>query len=170
MTIVLVSINDDDKVPRTNAVRGYMNSILILEKKNADKTLCTLLIEVGPRGWLYPLSGIVSMITTRRIVNYMTNFKQLFEKDKESYDSMTVDEIARKRFEKIQKEKNKETNIIEDDDVNNKDDLRITIRMLENKLVQISNTERKDKINLTDLKERVRNDLNAAKNKLSRLK
>jgi len=169
MTIVLVSINDDDKVPRTNAVRGYMNSILILEKKNADKTLCTLLIEVGPRGWLYPLSGIVSMVTTGRIINYMTNFKQLFEKDKESYDSMSVDEIARKRFEKIQKDKNKETTIIEDDDVN-KDDLRVTIRMLENKLVQISNTERKDKINLSELKERVRNDLNAAKNKLSRLK
>ena len=169
MTIVLVSINDDDKVPRTNAVRGYMNSILILEKKNADKTLCTLLIEVGPRGWLYPLSGIVSMILTSRITNYMTNFKQLFEKDKESY-AMSVDEIARKRFEKIQKDKYKETNIIDDDGVNNKDDLKVTIRMLENKLVQISNTERKDKIDLTDLKERVRNDLNAAKNKLARLK
>jgi hypothetical protein len=42
------------------------------------------------------------MILTSRITNYMTNFKQLFEKDKESY-AMSVDEIARKRFEKTQK-------------------------------------------------------------------
>lgn len=170
MTIVLVSLNDDNKLPSTfNTVRGYMNSILILEKKNADKTLCTLLIEIDPKGWLYPVSGIVSFITTNRLIKSMTNFKSLFENDKDSIENMTmsIEQIARKKFDKSQKEKNKDTTI---DEVSiNKDDLIATIRMLELKLNEISKSEKNEKIDLTQLKDRVRSDLIAARNKLSRL-
>jgi hypothetical protein len=172
MTIVLVSINDDSsKFPATfNTVRGYMNSILILEKKNADKTMCTLLIETDPKGWLYPVSGIVSYIMQNRLIKSMTNFKNLFEKDKDSIENMTmsVEQIARKKFEKSQKDKNKETTI--EEVTIYKDDLIATIKMLEAKLSDISKTERNDKIDLTQLKDRVRSDLIAARNKLSGLK
>jgi hypothetical protein len=100
----------------------------------------------------------------------MTNFKNLFEKDKDSIENMTmsVEQIARKKFEKSQKDKNKETTI--EEVTIYKDDLIATIKMLEAKLSDISKTERNDKIDLTQLKDRVRSDLIAARNKLSGLK
>jgi hypothetical protein len=170
-TSVLVSINNDDKKLPSSflTVRGYQNSVLILEKQSADRTLCTLITETGPGGWLYPISGILSMIITSRLASTITSFIKLFDKN-DIYDNMSVEEVARNKFEKAQKEKNKEKLLDDADKTIYKEDLQSTIRMLENKLTSIQKTERSENIDLSDLKRRVVSDIKSAKSKLSNFK
>ena len=150
-----------------NTVRGKMNSILILEPYGG-KTKATYIVEMDYSGWI--LSSIAS-IWADKITSSLYSIKNELEKKTEGEEGLSIEEIARKRIEKmkeIQRSKEMSSTIIDTVDVS-KEDLEVTLIQLENRLETIMASERKQKINLSELKRTVTKDITKIKDRIKKI-
>ena len=100
----------------------------------------------------------------------LRDLKKALEKENIDEDgALSIEEIARKRFQEKLNLAKKE-NSIGDDLIISKDDLRAIIQNLELKLIRVAKTESLEKIDLSDLKSRIRSDISKAKNNLNQLR
>jgi hypothetical protein len=177
-TQCLVSTDENNAIDQSwFNVRGNINSILVLEPKGTG-TLVHYIIEINPKGWLkIPIVSLISdSIIGDRQVNVLESLKESLEEEdrqknidqKDGGKILSIEETARLRFKKSQKDKedkNKSNSIIDDSTVS-KEDLLQTISILEKRLINLKKTEKQDKIDLRDLKNRVENDIDRTKLKL----
>ena len=157
-------------------VRGNYNSILVLEPKGS-KTLCTLVIEINPGGWMTLLLGppISRWFVGEKIASTLEGLKGYIEKEFAlDSSSVSIDEAARKLYQKrLKKQKDKESksSILYDYSIDvSESDLLNTIKVCESSLKAISVSERKDKTDYSELKSKIETDLTLAKKRLQSLK
>ena len=169
-SLVLVNVDASGDVPRSWLyVRGKQNSILVVEPKGEHSTTVTLCIEKEPMGWAVG-SLLSNMSLGGSPVLVLRDLKKALEKENIEEDgALSVEEIARKRFQEKLNLAKKE-NSIGDDLIISKDDLRAIIQNLELKLIRVAKTESLEKIDLSDLKSRIRSDISKAKNNLNQLR
>jgi hypothetical protein len=169
--IVIFCKDAHDQLPgwSWNKVRGKLNSLLILEPQGLTKTRVTYLVEVDQGGviakWLLG-NNASNMIAGDSPVAFLTSLKVAAEADIMD-ESLGVDEAARLSFQKQLKKRDSFGSSIVDDiglaSQTSKADLQETVRVLESRLAELRKSERADKLDLSDLKRRVRDDLDKAK-------
>jgi hypothetical protein len=149
---------------RWDTVRGRMNALLILQPIGSSKTKVTYIIEVEPNGWArWFLSREVidffcGNCTTEMLLSLKADIEKSFD------EGLSVEEAARREFQKkLQKEKHF-VSIVDDVGVD-KQDIKDTLAMLHNKLRELEKTERTEKLDLSALKNRVREDIRKARSR-----
>eukprot|EP01041_Mallomonas_annulata_P008036 gene8036-16469_t len=166
---VFVSVDAPDETPKSSrAVRAHMNSLLVLEPKSATRTQATYIIEVQDSGW-FP-SYIVEFVADKYISTLSMLKKELEDAETEEENALSVDEMARLRFQRHQNVAKKlHGTTIVDDVTTTKEDLQNTVKLLEQRLKDLRKTEKSEGLNLSDLKGRVEKDLTKAKERLKSL-
>lgn len=176
--VIVTFDNSDAKKPLNFfQVRGNYNSILVLEPKGS-KTLCTLVIEINPGGWMTLLLGppISRWFVGERIASTLDGLKIYIEKEfaSDTSSSVSIEEAARKLYQKrLKKQKDKESksSILYDYSINvSESDLLNTIKVCESSLKAISASEQKDKADYSELRGKIETDLMLAKKRLQSLK
>ena len=169
-SMVVFQKDAHDKLPQGagGAVRGEMNSLLVLEPVGHHKTKATLLVECDPKGlsWLLG-SGTVDFLAGDGIVKPLWWLKVAVEEGLDD-DSLSIEAAAQKRFLRKQNaERELGATIVDPGSTeSSEEDLQETIRILEDRLRAIARDERETGLNLSDLKTRVKNDLAKARGKL----
>lgn len=165
---VFVSVDASNEVPKSFwAVRGKINSLLILEPKSAERTLVTYIIETDYSGWLF---SYLANLFADGLIDTLKMLKNEMEKETEDDSKLTVEQAALSRFKRHKEmtdKKNQGISIIEDISTSS-EDLKETIKILENRLKDIRNTEISQNIDLSELKTRVTKDITKAKARLLR--
>lgn len=169
-SVVIFRKDARDKLPASggwNIVRGEQNSLLVLEPLGLTRTKATLLVECDPKGWGWMLGpGIVDFCAGDSIVQSLWWLKRAIEADVED-DSLSVEEIAQRRFKRKQeREKELGATILDDMGATSKEDLLKTVSVLEASLARLAQDERESGLNLRELKERIQSDLAKAKSRL----
>ena len=167
MSSAFVNVDASTVAPTgtTWAVRGKMNSVLLLKPLNAELTEVTYVVEVQPNGWFF--SWFVDYFGNR-LADPIANMKKELEKDLIVEDaSASVEEIARQRFKRHQaqiQEKNK-TSIVKDvtADV---EDLKKTLTILESRLDDIRKSQKSEGLDLSALENRVKSDIARLKKRI----
>ena len=150
-----------------NCVRGQLNSILVLEP-SGSKTKATYIVECDYSGWIFTF---VSNLFADKLSNSLLDLKKYVESQRdEDEDSLDTDTAARRRFEKLKEQQRKRemsnsTDIIDDVNVDS-DMLESMLLNLENRLQDLQMSERKENINLGELKKKVRFDIERIKERL----
>lgn len=160
MSSAYVNVDAASLAPRATswAVRGKMNSLLLLRPLNAGVTEVTYVVEVQPNGWLF--SWFVDYFGNC-LADPIVNMKKELEDDLEGEDATaSVEEIARQRFKRhqLQKEEKNHTSIVKDvtADV---EDLKKTVQILEARLADIRKSQRSEGLDLSALEKRVKSDI-----------
>lgn len=169
MSSAFVNVDASAIAPKatTWAVRGKMNSILLLKPLNAGVTEVTYVVEVQPNGWLF--SFFVDYFGNC-LADPIANMKKELEQDLVGEDAnASVDEIARQRFKRHQAQLNEKnhTSIVKDvtADV---EDLRNTLTILEARLADIRKSQKAEGMDLSALEKRVQSDIARLKARISR--
>lgn len=139
---------------------------MVLEPKGEHTTRVTFCIEKEPMGWA--VSALLSNIVIGSSpVLVLRDLKKALEKENEDKDgALSVEEIAQKKFkEKLNLAKKVDS--IVDDLTASREDLRAIVDSLEQKLKRVQKTEAFEKIDLSDLKSRIRSDISKAKDNLN---
>lgn len=148
------------------AVRGNINSVLLLKPINAEQTEVTYVVEVKPNGWLF--SWFVDYFGNC-LADPIANMKKELEQDLVGEDaSASVEEIARQRFKRHQQqlqEKN-HTSIVKDVTAN-VEDLKKTLSILEARLADIKKTQKSEGMDLSALQKRVESDISRLKTRIN---
>jgi hypothetical protein len=131
-------------------------------------TRVTFFIEKEPCGWGWIFSGLEGVAP----VSVISDLKKFLERenDENGEKGLSVQEVAKKRIQdKLSKAKKDNVDHLIDDDLKiSKEDLKATIKLLEEKLTNLKKTERVEKIDLSELKSRIEHDLKKAKSILSK--
>lgn len=160
MSAAFVNVDAASLAPTATswAVRGKMNSILLLKPLNAEVTEVTYVVEVQPNGWFF--SWFVDYFGNR-LADPIANMKKELERDLVVEDAeASVEEIARQRFKRHQaqmQEKN-QTSIVKDvtADV---EDLKKTLVILEARLQDIQKSQKAEDLDLSALEKRIQSDI-----------
>ena len=161
MSVAFINVDAANAVPTCGtawAVRGNMNSILLLRPVNAEITDVTYIVECSVNGWIFPF---VAEYFADTIVKTLTNMKKELEADENSEEATaSIEEAARLRFQRhlAQKEENKATTIV-NDITSNPEDLQETLAILQRRLKEIQASKRTDGIDLSRLEDRVKKDI-----------
>ena len=175
-TVAILSMDSAESIPNSMwAVRGNMNSLLVLEPISAERTRATYIIEINYRGWL---PAFLVDLNGNQLISTLQLLKKELEGAEAGDDStLSIEEAARRRFQKrIEYEKRKEDSgaagatLIDNEFLGSRDDLVNTISILEKRLANILSTERTEKLDLSDLRRRVESDLRNARERLNKLK
>lgn len=165
-SVVYACVDASDAIPNSSwAVRGKMNSLLILEPKSVERTQATYIVSIVANGWM---PDFISVLSADAYVSTLSMLKKEVERtNSEDEKLLSVDEAARLRFERKQI-LSKEASItsIVDDVGASKENLLSTEKILERKLKDISAAEKSDGIDMSDLKHRIQRDLKNVKDRL----
>jgi len=171
MALTFISVDANSDIPRSwFYVRGNMNSIVLLQPKGS-KTLVTYIAEFNYNGWIPNL--IVDLLAQNFVDRTLYSLKAKFEnKSKLNTDALSVEEAAKKIFLARQEEsKNKEFESVQSfvtDASTSKNDIKERIQILNKQLADMEKTEHKEKIDLSDLKKRVKSAIKIAKDSLNK--
>jgi hypothetical protein len=171
MSSAYVNVDAANVAPKATswAVRGNMNSLLLLKPLNAELTEITYVVEVKPNGWLF--TYFVDFFANS-LADPIINMKKELEGDLDGEDvNASVDEIALHRFKRHQaqlQEKN-HTSIVKDVTADVAD-LRKTLQILEARLVDIRKSQRAEGLDLSALEKRVQSDITRLKTRISQSK
>lgn len=151
----------------TWAVRGNMNSLLLLKPLNAGVTEVTYVVEAQANGWLF---NFFVDYFGNCLADPIVNMKKELERDMVGEDAnASVEEIARQRFKRHQAQLNEKhhTSIVKDvtADV---EDLRRTLTILEARLSDIRKSQKAEGLDLSALESRVQSDISRLKSRISR--
>jgi len=122
LIIVHKDYSDDDLpasslLPKSlTVVRGKQNSMLVLEPISANRTKVTYLVEADAKGMIASLlpASLVDFLAGDGLVLFLSSLKARAE-DKDEDESLSIEEIARRRFEKkLAKENSKNRPDLED--------------------------------------------------------
>ena len=169
MSSAYVNVDASDLAPpaATWAVRGKMNSVLLLKPLNAELTEVTYVVEVQPNGWLF--SWFVDYFGNC-LADPIVHLKQELEQDLVGEDaSASVEEIARQRFKRhqLQQREKNHTSIIKDVTAE-VEDLRKTLSILEARLGDIRKTQKAEGLDLSALEKRVQSDISRLKARINK--
>ena len=166
-SVAIISIDAADSLPKSSwAVRGNMNSVLILEPISAERTMATYFVEVNYQGWI---SSWMAEFSANNLATTLRNLKKELEGAVHAEDdSLSVEEAARLRFRRHQEyeAKRKVGDSIMDDVSASREDLQSVVSILEKRLRELRASESKDGLDLAELKRRVEKDLLKAKERL----
>ncbi len=158
-----------DKLPLGRAIRGEQNSLLILQSGGLHKTKVTMLTECDPKGWANIFgTGTMDWLVGDSTVQVIKYLKESVEMEVEQDAGLSVEEAARLRFMKKQRQMDElgSNTIVEELSPAAREDLIETVKMLEVRLSKIVKDEHETKMDLTELKARVNSDLSKAKMRL----
>ena len=167
-SLVFVNIDASEEIPRSwFFVRGRQNSILLLEPKGEHCTKVTLVIEKDPAGWYVLSPFLASLFSGDTPVLLLRDLKRALEETEEVDKDglLSVEEIAEKKF-RAKLEKPLGESIVDSKSAS-KEELQATVKLLEERLARITKAERVEKIDLSELRGRVKEDLKKAKKNLS---
>lgn len=168
MSTAFVNVDASDIAPKATswAVRGKMNSVLLLKPLNAGLTEVTYVVEVQPNGWLF--SFFVDYFANF-LADPVANMKKELEHDLVGEDAnASVEEIARQRFKRHQAQLNEKNHasIVRDGVPADVEDMRRTLVVLEARLADIRKTQ-KAGMDLSTLEKRVQADIARLKQRIS---
>lgn len=167
MSSAFVNVDAGQTAPAANswAVRGKMNSLLLLKPLNAEQTEVTYVVEVQPNGWLFTM--FVDYFANC-LADPIANMKAELEHDLVGEDaSASVEDIARQRFRRHQQQQEKHhSSIVKDVTLDDAEDLRKTLDILEARLADIRKTQRAEGIDLSALEKRVQADISRLKKRI----
>ena len=163
-----------EKLPRNsswNVIRAEQNSMLVLQSASVTSraTKATLLVECDPRGWSQIFgSGTMDWLAGDSTVQSLKYLKEAVETETESDEGMSVEEAARMRFMKKQQRENAigGDTIAAEISPAAKEDLEATVKIFEARLQKLDAEERKEGIDLSELKGRIKKDLAKVKARL----
>lgn len=154
----VVSVDASNEVPTYwSSVRGMTNTVVVFEPRGA-KTRATYIAELSYGGWI---TSILVDFFAGRYMRSLSNLKKELEGDgaDEETADMSIDEIARRRIaRRMQKEQTRSSKLSEEVPMG-KEELEATLAVLEKKLVDIRATEKKDGLDMRELKRRVHDDI-----------
>lgn len=160
MSVAFINVDASTVVPPTaSAVRAKHNSILVLQPINAETTEVTYVVEVQANGWI---PSFVAEFFADNLVSTLRSMKAELEAAENNEEaSATIEEAARLRFKRhlAQKEGKHSTTII-NDVTSNVEDLRVAKAALEKKLQEIRKAKSTEGLDLSELENRVKKDLN----------
>lgn len=145
------------------AVRGSLNSLLILEPKGPKVTMATWIIEYSINGWI-PL--LLADMYADRIAISLNALKSVAEYDEALENTTDIDEVALRRFNKQQIRKNQISSIVSDANAMN-EDLQDTLHLLEKKLSDVIVEERLTGLDFSVLKQRIESDINQIRQRIN---
>jgi hypothetical protein len=163
--VAFVAVDSPEQVPpHWLAVRGSVNSMLLLQQKGGI-TQATYVAEFSPAGWL---PGWLVGIFADRFMYTLSSLKQEIEGAQDGADeaSLSVEAAARQRFNRKlaqESERNRSSFSLLDNPATDLATLDQTIAIMEQKLEDIRGLERKEAIDMGELKARVAADLAKAK-------
>jgi hypothetical protein len=168
MSSAFVNVDASSVAPHATswAVRGKMNSVLLLKPLNAELTEVTYVVEVQPNGWLFTM--FVDYFANC-LADPIVNMKKELEHDLVGEDAnASVEEIARQRFKRhqLQLQEKNHTSIVKDvtADV---EALQSTLAILEARLADIRKSQRAEGLDLSALEKRVQADIARLKKRIS---
>lgn len=169
MSIVFLNIDAATELPMTpSAVRGRLNSALVLEPKNAETTRATYIVEASANGWI---PSFVFDFSANSLVRTLSMLKaELEAAESEEEKAATVEEAARLRFQRHQRQKEKQGETIVNDVTATAEDLKETLALLEAKLKDVKKMESANGLDMSELKQRISKDIAKTKSRLSSLK
>ena len=149
------------------AWRGKANTIVVLEPLSPTRVLITYLIEADVGGYASWLDrSTVDFVVGDSLVMWLVGLKTHVESRGKETENMTIEEAARMRFQRKQKQEASASLLDDLDTVGvTKENIKETILMLERKLVDIGNKERQDNLDLSALKNKIREDLASLRQK-----
>ena len=160
---VVVSRDAANEVPR-RGVRAQVNSIMVMEPVGLYKTLVTYVVEASPGGWISYFPSLANLLAGNALVMFLDGLKGSLE-ESDATESMSIEDAARTRFNRNLTRASRTTSIVDDVGVT-KADLRSTVALLERKLAELRRVESADKIDLSELRDRVSKDLQKARERL----
>jgi hypothetical protein len=158
LTVAFVNTDASNEVPISAwSVRGNMNSILLLRPVNAQVTDVTYIVEYAVNGWV---PTFLAEFAADNAVSTLLQLKKQVEAEESFEEGVSIEEAARKRFQKhqMQKEENKSATIVSDV-TSSREDLQRTLAILEAKLGDIQKARRSEGLDLADLEKRVKGDI-----------
>lgn len=162
---VFVNIDASEEVPRSWLfVRGKQNSILVIEPKGQNYTTVTFCIEKDPSGWAWFSPFLANAVAGTSPVSVLRDLKVALEESPGNKISEPAEEIAKKKVKEIPKP-TAATSMVEDKSAS-KNDLKATVKLLEEKLIRVTKTEKLENIDLSDLKKRIKEDIKKGKHLL----
>ena len=153
----------DDAPQHWNSVRGMQNSMMVFEPRGS-RTQVTYIAELSYGGWLW--SMWVDMYAGRFMRSLAALKKNLEGDDDDETAGATVEDIARRRFEKRKHKKDSVAAKFNEDVPMERAEVLATLAMLEKRLVDIKATERADGLDLQELRKRVQDDITQANMRL----
>lgn len=159
---VFVNIDASGEVPKSWLfVRGKQNSILVIEPKGQNYTTVTFCIEKDPMGWAWISPFLVNAVAGASPISILKDLKAALEETPANKIIEPVEEAAQKKLKEILKP-TAATSMVEDKSAS-KSDLKATVKLLEEKLVRVTKTEKAENIDLSDLKRRIKEDIEKGK-------
>ena len=172
---VIFNRDGHDKLPKGSAVRGEQNSLLILRpapmsrSSPGPQTQATLLVECDPKGWARVFgTSTMDWLAGDCTVQSLKYLKESIEADMSDDAQMSVEEAARMKFMKKQRQRNDlgSSTIAEELSPADREDLIITAQMLQKRLEKIALDEKETNVDLSELRARVQSDLAKVKSRL----
>jgi hypothetical protein len=166
MSVAFVNVDANTEFPTTIwAVRGQVNSILLLEPISAQTTNVTHIVEINTGGWVWKS---IAAYYLDRLGNTLSMLKKDLEKEETMEEAaMSIEAAAKLRFNK-HKALKEEITLIADDVTANQEDLKEALRLLEKKLSDVKSSERKERLDLSELRSRIENDIARIKERLGK--
>lgn len=171
LAMINVDAGDPKLVPRSwRAIRATYNSILLLQPISINKTRVSFVVDVEPGGlsWAVP-SLITSTVIGNRPLRTLIDLKKTLEEEEDFLNDrkLSVDEAAKKLLEKNrQAEKLAESKSLLYGLDTSRADLEATLRLLEQRLKDVKQTEVREKLDLSELRKRIESDLQTARDRL----
>jgi hypothetical protein len=164
---IVMSDAAEDAPVHWTSVRANHNSVLVLEPRGAS-TRCTYITEFSYAGWIYDF--IVALFADKQTDALLYMKKELESDDAIDETKMSVDQIARMRFQKQQERQRSGTNLNLVEEVSiGQSELKAAVEMLEKRLADVVKTEREQKLDMSELKKRIKKDIQAAKRRLDQI-
>jgi hypothetical protein len=168
LAVAFINTDAAQDVPATSwSVRGNMNSILLLQPVNAQVTDVTYIVEYAVNGWV---PSFLAEFVADNAANTLLQLKKDLEEEESSEQGVSIEEAARMRFRKhqMQKEENKSATIV-NDVTSSRADLEKTVAILEAKLLDIQKTRRNEGLDLADLENRVKSDIQRIRERIKQM-
>jgi hypothetical protein len=174
-SVCLISLDCSDAVlsskgQSSSAVRGRVNSVLLLEYVHATKTKVTYIVDSNPGGWSWVAPGLVSLYSGDFYVKPLLSLKDtvMADHDIDSDPTISVQEAARLKLERKKAKAGKldGPTII---DEGTKEELVQAVKNLEMRLASTQKAAREQKLDLSELTARIQKDLKQARERLKKL-
>ena len=168
-SVVILNIDASSQLPTSwRAVRGRQNSCYVLEPLSSSRTSITYMVEMGVGGWAAWLDhATIDLLAGDSMVTFLLSLKRFIEEQRSESESMTVEEAARRRFQRLQRAASEQA-LVDDFSVVSKEDQQETVKLLERRLSELGQQERKEGLDLSELRRKIHADLQTAREKARR--
>lgn len=168
-SVVILNTDASSQLPTSwRAVRGRQNSCYVLEPLSSSRTLVTYMVEMGVGGWAAWLdNATVDLLAGDSMLLFLLSLKRYVEAQQSETAKMTVDEAARTRFQRQQRAASEQA-LVDDWTVVSKADQMETVKLLERRLSELGQQERKEGLDLSELRKKMQADLQTAREKARR--